>query len=274
MSRGKLKKYKFFLINKDMKKKNPHIAILKNSSRSHDQLSDRYQVALAHFGASSEVISLKEELDDIRARFDSWDGIILTGADSNVCPRQYKNHIIDDCELQRLLQKDVYDRIRDKMSFMLLELAVENKKPLLAICRGFQEMNVFFGGGLTDDIRSLHSDTRHDFGYVNPKQREEHAHEVSIHNGGFFERFFGADAQFSVNSIHRQGVQVHQKAPQLHLEAICDEDLYVEALSYPEHPFMLGVQFHPEFKMDIPIYYSIFERFLDEAKTYLDVNEV
>lgn len=273
MSRGKLRKCKFFLINKDMTKKNPHIAILKNSSRPHDQFSDRYQSALAHFGASSEVISLQEDLEDIRDRFDTWDGIILTGADSNVCPRQYKNHIIDDCELQRLLQKDVYDRIRDKMSFMLLEMSVEEKKPLLAICRGFQEMNVFFGGGLTDDIRSLHPETKHDFGYVHPLKREEHAHDITIRNGGFFERFFGADAQFSVNSIHRQGILEHQKASQLKIEAICDEDLYVEALSYPQHPFMLGVQFHPEFKMDIPIYYSIFERFLDEARNFIDLDQ-
>lgn len=260
MSRVKLKKN-----NKNhMKNKIPHVAILQNSSRPNDQLSDRYKDALSHFGATSEVIMLQDAFERIDQNFEKWDGVILTGADSNVCPKQYQNHLQDE-DVCALLERGNFDRIRDQVSFKLIEKALDTDKPLLAICRGFQEMNVFFGGGLTFDIRSLHHNTRHDFGYINPDDREGHAHDVSIEKGGFFENFFKGQVSLSVNSIHRQGVQLHQKAPDLTLEALCDEGLFVEAVSYPDHPFLLGVQFHPEFKMDIPIYRTIFEHFLDKA---------
>lgn len=164
------------------------------------------------------------------------DGLILTGAITNVHPARYgKNTSLGE-----------YDLDRDNCSLAVLRQAVALRIPTLAICRGLQEMAVAFGGTLrTLPARSaaIHvEDTSipRDIQYLP-------AHTTTVDPGGLLERICGA-GEFHVNSLHRQAIET--LGPVLRREAVAPDGV-VEAVSLPDgHPFMLGVQWHPEWHAD------------------------
>ncbi len=167
------------------------------------------------------------------------DGILLTGSPSDIEPHHY------DGEPAR--EGTLHDPERDAVTLPLARLALDAGVPLLAVCRGFQELNVALGG-------SLHQRVHEVDGYHNHKEDPNDpldvqygpAHSVTLVEGGLLHRLHG-DTHAVVNSLHGQGVR--RLADGVTVEAVADDGL-IEAFSVDAaRAFALAVQWHPEWKV-------------------------
>jgi putative glutamine amidotransferase len=180
----------------------------------------------------------KEDLDAYLALAD---GIMLTGSPSNVHPSHFGQDVYDAAL--------PLDPARDSITLPLIRRAVSLGLPLLAICRGLQEVNVALGGTLHQAVQTvpgLH-DHRGAKGRRDATTDEVYApaHPVNAVPEGCLAGIIGTDAVL-VNSVHGQGID--QLAPALRAEAHAP-DGQVEAVSIITHAgFSLAVQWHPEWK--------------------------
>lgn len=176
---------------------------------------------------------------DLDELLESVDGLLLTGSVSNVEPHRYGGPPSDPGTL--------HDPERDATTLPLIPKAVAAGLPVLAICRGFQEMNVAFGGTLWQKLHEVE-------GYRDHRENKEAPldeqygpiHEVLLKPGGLLRQLAGVDT-LTVNSLHSQGVQ--KLAPGLAVEALAPDGV-VEAFRVASAPtFAVGVQWHPEWQM-------------------------
>jgi putative glutamine amidotransferase len=168
----------------------------------------------------------------------AFDGFLFTGALSNVDPARYGGHAPR--------RPDLLDSTRDEVSLALIRAAIAAGKPVLCICRGFQELNVALGGTLHQHVQELpgHLDHREDEAASLDVQFGP-AHLISILPEGPLSLIAGV-AEARVNSLHHQGVD--RLAAPLQAEAWAP-DGQIEAVSMPGAPGMvLGVQWHPEWR--------------------------
>ncbi|MEB0135406.1 type 1 glutamine amidotransferase [Actimicrobium sp. CCC2.4] len=133
------------------------------------------------------------------------------------------------------------DRARDMYELELLHEFIEADKPVLGICRGCQLINVAFGGTLYQDIAS---DVPHAIAHVNDLY-DSHRHPITFPQGSSLGKMFPTLVSPLVNSIHHQAVR--DVGRDLHVEAVSGEDQIVEAIRYRKAPFVMGLQWHPEF---------------------------
>jgi putative glutamine amidotransferase len=183
---------------------------------------------------------------------DAFDGFVFTGAASNVDPAAYGGAAPRDPAL--------LDRARDAASLPLIRAAIAAGKPVLAICRGFQELNVALGGTLYQHVHELPGrlDHREDQTASLEKQFGP-AHAVAITPGNLVASITGLESAM-VNSLHHQGVD--RLAPQLQADASAP-DGQIEAVSMPcASGFVLGLQWHPEWRWaENPVSGAIFAAF-------------
>ena len=199
-------------------------------------VNDEYVAALRDgAGALPLLIPSTDAPLDIGAVLDAVDGLLFTGAPSNVAPRHYGQSARPGTEL---------DEGRDATSLPLLRVAIEKGKPLLAICRGFQELNVALGGSLYQHVHEIPGRLDHREPQNASRDAEyAPAHDVTIVPDGVLARLSGL-THARVNSLHHQGVD--RLAPMLTVEAVAP-DGQIEAISIPgSQAFLLGVQWHPE----------------------------
>ncbi len=183
------------------------------------------------------------EVTDTDALLEVVDGILLTGARANVHPDRFRT--------APHAGHEPYDLGRDDMALALVEACVARAIPIFGICRGFQEMNVAFGGTLHPEIRDLpgrinHRMPRLPTGEVHPDPTVVFAdrHEVTLVAGGVFAGLFGAET-IRVNSLHGQGIL--EPGPRVVVEGVA-EDGTIEAIRIADAPgFALGVQWHAEY---------------------------
>jgi putative glutamine amidotransferase len=163
------------------------------------------------------------------------DGLLVPGSPSDVEPHHYGG--------PTLAPERKLDPKRDGMSLALLRAAVRADLPVLAICRGIQELNVALGGSLHQRLHELPGRLDHRAPKGEIEVRYAHAaHPVSFTPGGYFESLGGA-ASLVVNSLHHQGID--RLAPGLVVEAIAP-DGQIEAVRLVDARFVIGVQWHPE----------------------------
>ncbi|WP_110456037.1 gamma-glutamyl-gamma-aminobutyrate hydrolase family protein [Shewanella algidipiscicola] len=180
------------------------------------------------------------------------DGILFTGSPSNIEPHHYEG--------APSAPDTLHDPKRDATTLPLLKAAIAAGVPVLAICRGFQEMNVVYGG-------SLHQELYQVGGYIEHREDKTASvevqygisHPIQIEPGGLLHEAWGRNLA-EVNSVHTQGVD--RLGIGLRPEAYAPDGL-VEAFSVKDAKnFALGVQFHPEWKvLDNPFYRAIFTAF-------------
>lgn len=174
---------------------------------------------------------------DLESLLASVDGVMVTGSKSNVHPALYGG---DTSE-----RNGPYDEARDATTLPLIRAAIERGVPLLAICRGIQELNVALGGTLATEIQEGEGMLDHR-APVSDSQDERFAirQTVTIKPGSCLADVFGA-GEMLVNSVHRQAVG--RLAKRLQVEAVA-ADGTVEAVSVAgARAFAVGVQWHPEY---------------------------
>lgn len=143
------------------------------------------------------------------------------------------------------------DHRRDAYELKIMDYAFERGKPILAICRGMQLLNVYFNGTLHQDIEtqipkaSLHRDH---------KLYDELTHKIEFTRGGVLEKIHVNDSVYIVNSVHHQAI--NKLGDNLMIEAICPDDNIIEAITWTgpdggdqsfEDGLVVGLQWHPEF---------------------------
>jgi putative glutamine amidotransferase len=174
---------------------------------------------------------------DLDRLLSSVDGVMVTGSKSNVHPSLYGGDATE--------ANGPYDPARDATTLPLIRKAIERGVPLLAICRGIQELNVALGGTLAAELQERDGALDHR-APVSDNQDERFAirQSVSIKPGSCLAGVFGA-GDIMVNSVHRQGVD--RLGSRLQVEAVA-EDGTVEAVSVKDsRAFAVGVQWHPEY---------------------------
>jgi putative glutamine amidotransferase len=184
----------------------------------------------------------------------SVDGLLFTGSYSNVAPRLYGGTAPRSGVLQ--------DEYRDATTLPLMQAAIDAGMPCLCICRGFQELNVMLGGTLHQHLGEVSGRANHLEDKSAPLDDQYGpAHDVRLTENGVLARLTGA-ARIRVNSLHEQGID--KLAPPLAIEAAADDGT-IEAVSLPgARGFLLGVQWHPEWKWsENPVSRGLFAAFGD-----------
>jgi len=241
----------------------PLIGITTNHLKNKDggygnTLADAYVDAVTAAGGVPVLLPAGIPLTEARALRQHLSGILLSGG-ADVSPSRFGGYP----------HPRVYgvDEARDALEIELVHLAVQTGWPLLAICRGIQVFNVALSGTLFTHIADqLERPLEHDNGSTHP--RDYLAHTVQVAAGSLLERILGA-GETAVNSMHHQGIE--HLSPCLHPAAFSSDGL-IEAVELPEHPFALGVQWHPECLPESAQTKAIFEAFVTTAGARLNGN--
>ena len=198
---------------------------------------DQYVDAAADVAGVVPVIapSIGERLD-IDALLARVDGVMVTGARSNVHPSLYGE--------EATAAHEPFDRARDATTLPLLRGAIAAGVPVLAICRGIQELNVAFGGSVTAAFQDARGLSDHAYpGEGTTAERFAISHEISVRPDTLLASVLGGDAR--VNSIHTQALD--RTGPRIRVEANAPDGT-IEAVTVADAPgWVLGVQWHPEY---------------------------
>ena len=219
----------------------------------HQTVGEKYIRAIVDGANALPVLipSLDPPLD-LRVVLSTLDGLLLTGAYSNIEPHHYGD--------EPSYEGNLHDPARDANTLNIVRLAIEMKVPVLAVCRGLQEVNVALGGTLFQKVHESpgFNDHRED-GTAPLDVQYGLAHAIHLTDGGILHGITGTHTVM-VNSLHGQGIRT--LAPGCVVEARAPDGL-IEAirLDAPD-PFMLAVQWHPEWKVrDNAFYLGIFQAF-------------
>jgi putative glutamine amidotransferase len=173
---------------------------------------------------------------DLDGLLDRVDGVVTTGARSNVHPSNYG--------AQASPSHEPFDEDRDRISIDLARACLARGLPMLCICRGMQELNVALGGTLATEIQDLPGRMDHRAPVSDAQEaRYSVRHPIQVRLGGLLHTIVKSEA-IEVNSLHRQAID--QLAPGLQVEATA-ADGTIEAVSVDGSSFVLGVQWHPEY---------------------------
>jgi putative glutamine amidotransferase len=221
-------------------------------------VGEKYIAAVAEGAQAVPVLipALGETLD-VRELAADFDAILLTGSPSNVEPHRYNGPASAPGTL--------HDVHRDSTTLPMIPRVVEAGVPLLAICRGFQEMNVAFGGTLHQKLQEVHGFRDHRENLEAPLDEQYGpAHEIELVSGGTLHELAGTP-RMVVNSLHSQGVQTLGR--DLEVEARAPDGV-IEAFRVRNAPsFALAVQWHPEWKFqNNPFSRALFAAFGQAAR--------
>lgn len=216
-----------------------------------DAVGRKYSAAVAEVAECQPLLApLGQSMADVAAVLDIADAVLLSGSLSNVEPLHYGDELP--------LDPAFVDRERDALTLPLIRAAIEKKKPLFAICRGFQELNVALGGTLHQAVHSVEGLRDH----REPKSEDMDekfglSHPLMLK--GRLRDWIGED-RIMVNSLHGQGIA--KLAPRLVAEAFAEDGLIEGARAPSGHDFTLGVQWHPEWRAAAnPVSVALFRRF-------------
>ena len=214
-------------------------------------VNDKYPSAVIEAtGCLPVVIPAVGSKVDLCGLLDRLDGLLLTGSPSNVHPSQYGG--------EPSHPETLHDPERDATTLPLIREAVRRDLPILAICRGIQELNVALGGTLYQRVHELPGRLNHRSRKDSPDGPYGPAHSVALTPGGVLASLLGA-TEIMVNSLHSQGID--RPALKLRVEAVAP-DGQIEAVSLPGARFVVGVQWHPEYKvLENPLSRALFSGF-------------
>ena len=210
-----------------------------------------YLAALERAGAEWRVISPAPPAD-LAATLQTLDGLLLPGG-GDVDPAYY-GEALDGSETRWM------DRVRDELELTVVRAAIGADMPVLGICRGFQVLNVAYGGRLVQ-----HVDYHRVGGGPGWAQ-----HRVALTPGTKLSEILGGREQVVVNSRHHQAVSPERLAPGLVASAVTlPDDGVVEGIEATGGRWVVGVQWHPERTDEVPPEHAaLFDAFVAEARRY------
>lgn len=215
------------------------------------RLNSAYVTSLENAGLVPLVVPPLRNDDAARAIVSRVDGILLTGGE-DVEPALYGQ--------ERNEKSGVANEPRDRTEIALVLAAREMGKPILAICRGPQVLNVALGGTLIQDIPSqVPGALEHN----SPDKRAGRVHDVTIDEGSMIAAAIGA-SRIQVNSLHHQSVM--DVAPELKVTARAPDGIVEGVESIDDAWWVMGVQWHPEEMNDAPESWDrgLFKAFADK----------
>jgi putative glutamine amidotransferase len=211
-------------------------------------------ILIPAFGPEFADHAMVEALDRL---LDTLDGVLLTGSPSNVEPHHYEG--------DPSRAGTAHDAARDATTLPLIRHAIDRGVPLIAICRGAQEVNVALGGTLHQLVHEVEGRLDHRSRKA-PSTDENYApaHAIETVENGLLHRLLG-ERCLTVNSLHAQGVD--RLAPRAKAEAYA-EDGQIEAFTVPDAPaFVLALQWHPEHRVtENPVSMKLFKAFADACR--------
>jgi putative glutamine amidotransferase len=231
----------------------PKIGVTVSTDEHHDRtselkLKEAYFASIRLAGGEPVVFPMDTPVDKVPEIAATFQGILLTGGGD-----------IDPAIFNGEPHPNVYgiDPQRDLLEIALVNYCASNNLPLLGICRGLQVINVALGGTLYTDITDqLTGALRHSCFPAYP--RDYLAHSIHLTVSTRLTAITGQN-QIMVNSMHHQGIK--NLAPDLTLSAIAPDGL-AEGIEFMFHPFLLGVQWHPECLPNSPSDLAIFSAFV------------
>ncbi|MFN8670578.1 MAG: gamma-glutamyl-gamma-aminobutyrate hydrolase family protein [Candidatus Sericytochromatia bacterium] len=176
------------------------------------------------------------------------DGLILSGGTDISCSLYNE-------ELKN--EKWKGDLERDLFEIKLLEEAKKQNKPVLGICRGFQLINVAYGGSLFQDIQTMRSNS---YEHRNQEKYEKNSHAAIVLKDTWLFNLLKTE-KIIINSVHHQGIKKLGK--KLEVLALSNDNL-IESIKAIDADFVLGIQWHPEWMDDKDISKKVFYAFLDK----------
>ncbi|MCH8058051.1 MAG: gamma-glutamyl-gamma-aminobutyrate hydrolase family protein [Proteobacteria bacterium] len=223
-------------------------------------VGEKYLQALAD-GSDANPVALPSLAQgfDVLDSIDRLDGLFLTGSPSNLEPHHYLGEASEPGTW--------HDPERDLAALALIPAVIQAGMPLFAVCRGFQEVNVSFGGTLHQRVHEVPGYRVHKENPADPLDIQYGpSHEVEFVDGGLLHTITGQQGA-TVNSLHSQAVD--SLGDELEVEAWAEDGL-VEAFTVRDAPgFTLGVQWHPEWKvLEDPVSEAIFRAFGNACRSY------
>ena len=215
----------------------------------------RYAAALEG-GAGAVPVMLPPAGAAELAVLDRLDGLLVPGSPSNVHPDHYEGG--------ESLTPDLHDPARDATTLPLIRAAVARSLPVLAICRGIQELNVALGGTLHQTVHAMEGRLDHRGGEGPMEVRYGPKHEVAL--SGRLARMLGAE-RITVNSLHGQAID--RPAPGLVVEAVAPDGTIEAVRVEGARGFAYGIQWHPEWEyLDDAASLALFRAFGEACRTY------
>ena len=194
-----------------------------------ESLSNDYVESVIKAGGVPVILPILSDEESIRRQIELLDGVLLSGGVDinplvyNEEPSPKLGYIFPD--------KDIFD-------LLIVKIACELKKPILAICRGHQILNVAFGGTLYQDLSDMEGS------YIKHQQQTKDgaaSHTIDIIDGSILHNILGSS--IITNSFHHQAIK--DLAPGFKVSAY-SKDNVIEAIEKCNENFVIGVQFHPE----------------------------
>ena len=221
------------------------VGISCQSSNEHYYLAKAYVEALVlhgvrplllpHFGDEIFVNQIVKELR----------GLILAGG-WDITPEFYSGNY----------RGKRHDPVRDRFEILLTKMMFQMKKPVLGICRGMQLINVAFGGSLYSDVSEV--TTKNHWQKI---PVDKASHRIFIKRNTKLFQILETD-KMEVNSFHHQ---VIKKIAKGFIISAVSEDGVIEAIEHKEHPYFIGVQFHPEYMFEREPFVKLFRSFVEQC---------
>ncbi len=205
--------------------KRPIIGIAPSQSDGKIKMNTAYADAILDAGGVPVFLPYTTDPDRIAMYTELCDGLLFAGG-VDVHPKYYGEEIAFD-------SVEVLDA-RDEFELALFPAYFATKKPIMGICRGIQSINVALGGSLIQHIDG-HAQKKDEDGYPMPRK-------ATVVPGTKLHGIVGQET-LRTNSYHHQAVKM--PAPGAVIAARSDDGV-IEAIEYPEHPFLVAVQWHPE----------------------------
>lgn len=231
----------------------PVIGIAMSKDEQGFRLGAEYVQAVRDAGGVAIGIPPEDDAERVLKGVVHLHGILLPGG-NDIDPNLYGEEILPE--------NGPLEPVRDRFELPLARWALEHKVPILGICRGMQVLNVAAGGTLYQDIPSQ---TKTRLQHRQKAPRDYATHVVHVAEGSLLARALGVTAA-RVNTFHHQAVR--EVAPGFVASAHATDGI-VEAIEAPDHPFALGVQWHPEaMQKGDPVQAALFTYFLEAARAY------
>jgi putative glutamine amidotransferase len=214
------------------------------SKMPHYAVRQNYCTAVSNLGAV--VVPLPHDVKAVDIYLELIDGLIITGGGFDVSPEYYGEQVMSD--------KVTLKNVRTQFEFAITKGAVDKKIPILGICGGEQLLNVVLGGTL---IQHIPDTVKNSLEHEQKNARTEPGHDIAVMPGTLLHKIIGT-RKTAVNTAHHQAVA--KIAPGAIVNSTTADGV-IEGIELPDHPFCLGVQWHPEYFVS-PVDKKIFEAFV------------